>query len=91
MVTDFIIEIAFFSSLAVVVYLIARGADRISNETDESSFSRWLSSLPVEKIDAAMNAGAAKVLRKAKVLVLKIDNALTRSLQKIRASEPDQE
>ncbi|MBI1960853.1 MAG: hypothetical protein HYS43_01090 [Candidatus Liptonbacteria bacterium] len=91
MVTDFVLEIVFFLSMAVVVYFIARRADRIAAEPDENPFSRLLSSLPVEKIDAAVNAGATKVLRKAKVLVLKIDNALTRSLQKMRAGERDQE
>lgn len=78
-------------SLSAVLYLIVRTLPRIAGESNEKQsgglFHRFRHSGLTEKFDAALNGFLLKFLRKFKVSVLKLDNTLSRHLQKIKPEE----
>jgi hypothetical protein len=87
---DLIPQIVFFASLAVIVYLFVRAAPRVSHadmviEEKKDQIAHLISRIPLDKIDAWLNATLEKGLRKAKVGVLKLDNTITRFLHNVRA------
>lgn len=87
---SFIFTSILMVSLSTVLYLMARALPRVAEdlETDgKSILDRWGRSHMPEKIDAALNGFLLKFLRKLKVLVLKLDNALSRHLQKVKPEE----
>ncbi len=80
------------ASLSGVLYLMVRALPRIAEEPagERKSFlDRWAHSEVPEKVDQALNGFLLKFLRKAKVLVLKLDNALSKHLQKIKPEDTD--
>lgn len=84
---QFIVTNILMVSLGVVLYVMVRTLPRIEEETaaeNKSFLDRWVASEIPEKIDKALNSFLVKFLRKSKVLLLKIDNALGRHLQKIK-------
>jgi len=86
---EFIFTIVLMICLGTVLYLTVQALPRIKEvPTDEKGFlERWAHSEMPEKIDAAFNNFLLKFLRKVKVLILKLDNALARHLQKIKPEE----
>jgi hypothetical protein len=77
-------------SLCIVLYLMARALPRIVEEprAEKPGFlDRWAHSQIPEKVDVALNGFLLKFLRKLKVLVLKLDNTLSKHLQKVRTDE----
>ena len=78
-------------SLSAVLYLVVRALPRIAEEPSVKQggglADSWKRSEIPEKIDAAMNGFLLKFLRKVRVALLKIDNALSRHLQKVRPEE----
>jgi len=78
-------------SLSTVLYLMVRVLPRIAEEphhADKKSFlDRWGHSHMPEKIDAVLNGFLVKFLRRLKVLILRVDNALSRHLQKVKPEE----
>lgn len=86
---DLIPQIIFFASLAAMVYLFVRAVPRVTAadiviEEKKDQISHLISRIPLDKIDAWLNATLEKALRKAKVGVLKLDNTITRFLHKVR-------
>lgn len=74
-------------SLSAVLYLMVRALPRIAEEpqTEKRSFlDRWAHSQIPEKVDEALNGFLLKFLRKLKVAVLKIDNGLSKRLEKVK-------
>src|SRR5665213_155010 len=74
-------------SLSAVLYLMVRALPRIADgpvSERRGLLDRWAHSEIPEKIDGAFNTWLLKFLRKFKVLVLKLDNAVTNHLHKIR-------
>lgn len=75
-------------SLGAVIYLIARAMPRVSEApapaVKKNHFDELVKQIPFEKIDAFLNAAAAKILRRAKVLIMKTDNLVTGYLGKIK-------
>ena len=85
----FIATDVFMLALGVVLYLMVRALPRVPDDSsDRQGFLDRLAHSEVpEKIDAAMDAFLLKMVRKLKVFILKIDNALSRHLRKINADE----
>lgn len=85
---DFFLQIAFFSSLGVMVFLFARAVPRVSDTGElphpPGAFDRLLRSLPLSEIDERLNTFFEKLLRKMKVLVMKVDNQINRGINKVK-------
>ena len=86
---EFIFTIVLMVCLGILLYLMVQALPRIEEAPtdDRGFFDRWAHSEVPEKIDNAVNTFLLKFLRKVKVLVLKIDNALAKHLQKIKPQE----
>ena len=86
---EFIFTIVLMVCLGILLYLMVQALPRIEEAPtdDRGFFDRWAHSEVPEKIDNAVNTFLLKFLRKVKVLVLKIDNALAKHLQKIKPRE----
>lgn len=86
---QFIFTIILMICLGTVLYLTVQALPRIEEvPSDEKGFlERWARSEMPERIDAAFNNFLLKLLRKVKVLVLKLDNALAKHLQRMKPEE----
>ena len=83
----FIFTTVLMISLSAVLYLMVRALPRITEEPfteGRSLLDRWTHSQIPEKVDALLNGFLFKFLRKLKVLVLKIDNGLSKRLEKVK-------
>jgi hypothetical protein len=88
---DFIVHIVLVSSLAAMIYLLARALPRVSDDEGvlgAGFFDRLVDRLPLQRIDLAMSTFFEKALRKAKILVLKLDNVLNEYIEQIRKHSP---
>ena len=88
---DFITQLIFASALVVMVYLLARALPRIADDAGAvpaSAFDKLVDRLPLEQIDGALVSTFEKILRKTRVLVLKLDNAINRYLGHLRKHSP---
>ena len=85
----FIATDIFMLAIGAVLYLMVRALPRVSEDASDRQglLDRWAHSEVPEKIDAVMDAFLLKMVRKLKVFILKIDNALSRHLRKINADE----
>ncbi len=86
---DFILQIFLISSLAVVVYLMARALPRVAQNGKDpinfyDYFERWIDRLPIQKFDDRLNLFLSKFLRKTRLLVMKIDTRIVHSLGKLK-------
>ena len=76
-------------SLGTLIYLAARSLPRVS-ETDlkpdslSNVLDRMVKKIPLEKADAAASYYLEVLLRRFKVIVLKLDNLLTKHLQNLK-------
>lgn len=84
---NFILQIIVFSSLGLVIYLMARALPRVSDSgappRGPGFFDRLMSRLPMAKIDENINSFFAKFLRRSKVVVMKIDNFINHRLGRL--------
>lgn len=87
---EFILGNVLMLAAGLALYLLARALPRVA-ETEgaarEGILDRWVASEIPERLDAVINGVLEKFLRKAKVSVLKVDNALNDSLKKVRPDE----
>ena len=77
-------------ALGAMIYLFVRSLPRVAEENSAEHrgiIDRLAASEFPEKIDAALTGFLAKFLRKLKVVLLKIDNALTAWLKKVKNGE----
>jgi len=85
---DFLLQTLIVLSLSIVIYLLARGIPRVSESgaafPQTSAFDRFVSKLPLAEIDEALNSFLEKFLRKIKVMVMKIDNAINNWINKVK-------
>ena len=85
---NFILQTAIFTSLAALIYLAAATLPRLTDKPEEAkpvrSLSGWLSFLPLEKMDNKLNALLERFLRRVKLVVMKLDNFLSRQLGKFK-------
>ncbi len=76
-----------------VLYLVAKTLPRLNEEAPGRKLSlleRWVASEMPHKIDAALNSFVGKFLRKTKVLLLRLDNAVGQRLKKIGADRKEE-
>ncbi len=84
---DYIVQIALFGSLAVIVYLFARALPRIDRPDHvrtANAFDRALAKLPIGKMDSAVNSFFERILRKMRVVIMKIDNFVNGYLNRLK-------
>lgn len=84
---DLFIQTALMVSLGVIVYLVAEAMPRISDTEDTAKNNgnsvngkRLGAILPLEQIDTKLNSLKDKTLRRLRVLIMKIDNFISRRL-----------
>jgi poly-D-alanine transfer protein DltD len=91
---DFILQTFFITSLAVIIYLMARSLPRIQEAEGHVTLSdyleKWVAKLPLSKIDDSLNNRLEKFLRRTRVLVLKLDNSINRHLNKRKENGNDE-
>lgn len=79
--------------LGAMLYLMVRALPRVEEvpageaKVPKNILERWAHSELPEKIDAAFSAFMLKFLRRVKIIVLRIDNAIAKSLRKIQPQE----
>ena len=87
LVFDFILQISMVISLAAIIYLLARAVPRVRDEdliiATESYFEKLAAKVPIHKIDTWFGAAVAKFLRRLRLIVLKLDNLLHRSITSV--------
>lgn len=89
---DFILQIIVFSSLGLIIYLLARVIPRFhidKNITQQlgppnTFIDKLLGKLPLNKIDLTINNLLSRILRQVKVLILKFDNLINNYLNKLK-------
>lgn len=85
---DFLLQIFFVSSLAVIIYLMARALPRLANGEEPKNLyyylEHWLEKLPVHKMDERLNSYFFKTLKKVRVVVMRVDNKIVRGLNRIK-------
>lgn len=91
----FVLEILVFSSLGLVIYMIARAIPRVPEETSAPRRANWvdrlMAKIPMSKIDDNINSFFAKFLRKVRVVVMKADNFINDRLGKLNKKVPPAE
>lgn len=89
---SFVLQSIVFTSLGVVVYMMARALPRVS-DVEPRKGPRWVERLmnrvPTEKIDQGINSFLVKFLRKFKLVVLKLDNFIGHRLGKLSKKTTD--
>ena len=85
----FIVTDILMVTVGVVLYLMVRALPRIAEESSERRgvLDRLAHSEVPEKLDAAIDTFLIKLLRKVKVFILQLDNALSKHLRKINVAE----
>ncbi|MDR3582061.1 MAG: hypothetical protein P4L67_02175 [Candidatus Pacebacteria bacterium] len=90
---EFIFSTILMLCLGTVLYLTVRALPRIEEapagegEVPKNLFERWAHSELPEKIDAAFSGFMLKFLRRVKIIVLRIDNAIAKGLRKVQPQE----
>ena len=91
----FILQIVVFSSLGLMIYMIARAIPRVPEEVAMPRRSNWVdrltSKIPMSAIDNRLNSFFAKLLRKFRVVIMKIDNFINDRLGKLNRKVPPPE
>ena len=93
---NFILQFLIMTSLAIIVYLVARATPRIDenivfSKSKNSFFDNIVHKLPLEKIDLMSSNLLEKLLRRVKIIILKIDNILTKKLGNFKSASSSQE
>ncbi|OGE82697.1 MAG: hypothetical protein A2846_01515 [Candidatus Doudnabacteria bacterium RIFCSPHIGHO2_01_FULL_49_9] len=72
------------ASLGVIVYIVALALPRIEVPAPREGhpLSKVISSLPLKKIDEAIASYKAKTLRRFRLIIMKLDNLISKSLHK---------
>ena len=90
---NFVLQTLIMLSLGTTIYLMVRALPRVSEEGlpdfSRDYFGKLLKRLPLEKADAWVSAVLEKFLRKTKIVILKIDNLLTKHLASLRSASSD--
>ncbi|MDD5547335.1 MAG: hypothetical protein PHN74_00295 [Candidatus Pacebacteria bacterium] len=88
---DFLLQTFIMASLAVMIYLIAKTIPRVSELATTSEKKGFLESffkkIPWHKIDFFLESMGEKMLRKLKVFLLRIDNVVSKRLNKFRTAD----
>jgi hypothetical protein len=75
-------------SFGAIIFLVARTLPRITETAtvniENKKRINWLRNFPWEKIDVLMNSFLEKTLRKIKLILMKLDNFVSRQLNKFK-------
>ncbi|MEK7115056.1 MAG: hypothetical protein AAB847_01730 [Patescibacteria group bacterium] len=81
---DLILQLSLVISLFVMIYLLARSVPRVKDEEltvpNHNYFDQIIAKIPISKIDIWFNMFMAKLLRRLRIIVLKLDNLLHRQI-----------
>lgn len=84
---NFVLNIVLFAALGAVIYLFARTLPRIDDTkldpAKEDALAAHLTS-SVEKLDSRLKSLFEKILRKVRLIVLKVDNAIGNKIGKLK-------
>jgi hypothetical protein len=85
----FIITDILMLSVGIVLYLMVRALPRVAEKPSEGRgiLDRLAHSEIPEKLDAVMDTFLIKLLRRVKVFIMQLDNALSKHLHKINVAE----
>lgn len=89
---DFILQLAIVISLGAMVYLMARALHRVPDGeevaaiSDHNYFDKWLENIHLTKLEEWLHLVMAKFLRRLRIIVLKFDNLLHRSIASIHST-----
>ena len=86
---EFLLQMAFVGSLAVMAFIAARALPRVlvEGETEPSvytAFTAWLNRLPLHHVDERINTFLFKFLKHSRVFIMKIDNRLASHLHRVK-------
>jgi len=84
----FIIQTLFFLSLAAILYLMAKAVPRISDEPDNGPVNRSRVMVYIEKLDEILKAFLEKILRQFRVWLLRLDNFISKKLNRFKKEAP---
>ncbi|MBI4159630.1 hypothetical protein HY504_00485 [Candidatus Wolfebacteria bacterium] len=88
---NFIFEIGFFLGLGTMIYLVARavprvGDDLLADEHHSGLIDRLIARIPMEKLDEMSSRFLLKMLRRTRLVILRLDNLIGKSLEKVKRS-----
>ncbi|MDP3729692.1 MAG: hypothetical protein Q8R26_03030 [bacterium] len=85
---NFILQTIVMVSLGVIIYLMARALPRVTDTTPVTPQRDYIGELlkrfPLEKADSLFTNILGKLLRKAKIVILKFDNVLSKHLHSLK-------
>lgn len=82
---DFVLQFAIFLSLGAVIFLFAQALPRLDEpDSEKKTLGRFFANLPIHKFDTALAAFLEKNLRRARVVLLRIDNGVMSYLGRIK-------
>jgi len=87
-VYNFILQTIVMASLGMMIYLVARAMPRVTEipkiNQAKDYFEKLLKKFPLEKADMLATLWTEKFLRKLKIVILKLDNLLSKHLKEIK-------
>ena len=82
---QFIVQTLIMVSLAAILYLMAKAIPRISDEPENNPTNQSRVMAYVEKLDEFVRAFLERILRQVRVWILKLDNFISKKLNRQRA------
>jgi len=79
---NFILQLAFLVSFAVIIFVVASAMPRIPEGEEKTGAQSWVGKLPLKKMDMFVAEVKSKTLRRAKIIILKIENFINKHLHK---------
>ena len=81
---DLFIQTALITSLGVIVYLVASAAPKIQDSDETLAVTKFKARfgeiIPLDQLDTWMNAAKDKWFRRLRVIVMRIDNFISKRL-----------
>ena len=91
MLVVFLFQTLLIFAIGALLVLLVRALPRLPAQEAHmhkpDAFERLLSRLPMERLDSAWSGFLEKTLRRLRVILLKIDNLLNGSLERVRRHE----
>ncbi len=81
---DLILQLILYSSIAVIVCLMAIAVPRVKDDELNVTSNKAASILPLDRMDAFLNSWKEKVLRRLRIYLMKAERGVTDQLSKSR-------
>jgi hypothetical protein len=75
-------------SLGAILYLMAKALPRVGDEPENSGAERSRVMFYMEKLDQFLKAFMERVLRQVRVWILKVDNLVSKKLNRFKKEAP---